>query len=237
MVNLLQRMPLNWVSDMNHTISDRFLSIGSFGLFGMVFSALKMTPSLWPFSPSLQLWKTFARLFQGLPSLRRIFSRPPYDNYKNSEEEEKYWEEAAKSQRILQQSDARYAGAEVRKRQDLTSYVPPLVMYYTPALLPEYRDAPRKKKEVKRYYISGKNYCKWHWMVFSGDDHPTIAEANKLRNLHSASELRMIDHIARMLPDDKVFSGKAHRARPWTPKYEAIWLAWFHSADRKAERS
>ncbi|KAF8164298.1 hypothetical protein BJ912DRAFT_1095821 [Pholiota molesta] len=216
MVNLLQGMPLKWVSDMNHTISYRFLSIGSFGLFGMVFSALKMTPSLWSFSPSLQLWKTFARLFQGLPSLRRIFSRPPYDNYMSSEEEEKG------------------RGAQATR---LDVVCPPLVMYYTPALLPEYRDAPRKKKEVKRYYISAKNYCKWHWMVFSGDDHPTIAEANKLRNLHSASELRMIDHIARMLPDDKVFSGKAHRARPWTPKYEAIWLAWFRSAERKAERS
>jgi hypothetical protein len=154
---------------MNHTISARILSIGRSGLFGMVFSALHMTPSLWAFSPSLQLRKTFARFFRGLPSLRRIFSRPPYDHYKNNEEEEKYWEEAARTQRVLQQSDARHAGAEVRNRQALTSYVPPLVMYYTPALLPEYRDAPRKKKEAKRYHISGKNYCKWHWMVFPGD--------------------------------------------------------------------
>jgi hypothetical protein len=188
-------MPLKWVSDMNHTISGRFLSIGSFGLFGMVFSALKMTLSLWPFS-SLQLWKTFARLFQGLPSFRRIFSRPPYDNYKSSEEEEKYWEEAARSHRILQQSDARYAGAEVRKRQDLTSYVPPLVMYYTPALLPEYRDAPRKKKEVKRYYISSKNYCKWHWMVFSGDVSATIRPGPPL-NATSSSYLSRIILLSR----------------------------------------
>lgn len=63
-------------------------------------------------------------------------------------------------------------------------------------------------------------------------DHPTVKEATKLRSLHTAADLWMIDHISRMRHDGKVFPG-AGRIRPaWTPKYHKIWLNWLNSPER-----
>ncbi|KAF9478425.1 hypothetical protein BDN70DRAFT_836073, partial [Pholiota conissans] len=137
----------------------------------------------------------------------------------NADEENRYWAETEKGRMALQQSDARYVGKEVR--QERSSSTPPLVMYYTPAL----PDVEQPKKEAKRY-ISCKNYCKWHKMVFPGRPHPDLREAHKLQKLHTGPELRMIDHIARMLTDDQVFSQRLHRRNP---NYRKIWLAWFRS--------
>jgi len=65
--------------------------------------------------------------------------------YSTQSHEDRYWKEAAGGQRDLQRSDARFVGAGVRKPTNPAPYVPPLVMYYTPALLPEYRDFQRGK--------------------------------------------------------------------------------------------
>lgn len=128
-------------------------------------------PLIWPLSYVWWLNQSSPLRFFRLPSWSGLLSsnHPPYQKYKSEAEEEKYWKEAESGQRVLRQSDARYAGVKVRRPDNTGPYVPPLVMYYTPALLPEYRDAPRRKRQIKQYHISAKNYCKWHWMVFPGE--------------------------------------------------------------------
>ena len=64
--------------------------------------------------------------------------------YATQSHEERYWKEAAGGQRDLQRSDARFVGAGARNPKNPALHVPPLVMYYTPALLPEYRDSQRR---------------------------------------------------------------------------------------------
>ena len=123
---------------------------------------------IWPLSYIRWLNQSSPLRFFALLSSGR---HPPYEKYASEAEEEKYWKEAESGQRVMRQSDARYAGIKVRRPGPANTdpYVPPLVMYYTPALLPEYRDAPRRKRQIKQYHISAKNYCKWHWMVFPGE--------------------------------------------------------------------
>jgi hypothetical protein len=70
--------------------------------------------------------------------------------YSTQSHEDRYWKEAAAGQRDLQRSDARFVGAGVRNPTNPAPYVPPLVMYYTPALLPEYRDSQRRKGKEAR---------------------------------------------------------------------------------------
>ena len=70
--------------------------------------------------------------------------------YSTQSHEDRYWKEAAGGQRDLQRSDARFVGAGVRNPKNPAPYVPPLVMYYTPALLPEYRDSQRRKGKEAR---------------------------------------------------------------------------------------
>ncbi|KIM42618.1 hypothetical protein M413DRAFT_408512 [Hebeloma cylindrosporum] len=69
--------------------------------------------------------------------------------YSNQLHEDRYWKEAAGGQRDLQRSDARFVGEGVRNPKNPAPYVPPLVMYYTPALLPEYRDSQTRKETGK----------------------------------------------------------------------------------------
>ncbi|PPQ95950.1 hypothetical protein CVT26_016116 [Gymnopilus dilepis] len=156
-----------------------------------------------------------------------VYRRPRY-TYMTPEMEEKYWKRATVGRRRLQRSDARYVGNMGKKLlKDREEELPPLVMSYTPALPPERR---KKAKKLRGYYISAKDYCKWHRMVFPGDDHPTLAEASRLRKMHDAEELKVIHRISRMLPDDEVFPRPNTQPRPWSPKYQRKWRRWrkFH---------
>ncbi|KAF8972091.1 hypothetical protein BDZ97DRAFT_1783119 [Flammula alnicola] len=238
MGNLLQRISLSWPpQEKEH----RFLIFGRNNLLcitpltiSLRITALKAMLSTWTFSFPGKLWQSIS--LSGFHSaalyVRRIFAPSLYETYKSTAEEDRYWKEAAEGQRELQRSDARYVGTKVRKPNTPVPQMPPTVMYYTPALLPEYRDSRRRKKAIKAYSISAKDYCKWHWMVFPGLYHPSIAEANKLRHLHPPDELQMIHCISRMLPDDKVFGNAGPNPRAWTPEYQKIWLDWFNSPDR-----
>lgn len=99
-----------------------------------------------------------------------------YTIYPTVSEEQKYWKQAARGQKELQRSDARFAGTKVCDLHPNTlpgePQLPPLVMYYVPALLPAYRDTgnsqPTLRNRHRKPYVSPKTYCKWHRMVFPG---------------------------------------------------------------------
>lgn len=107
-------------------------------------------------------------------TMRRVTGKaPPYDTYATDEEEQKYWEEASRSLRELQSSDAMYTGKKKIKARLKPVDPPPLVMYYTP-VLPRYQ---RTKEERRRTPLSYKQemrhrrkmtadiYIRWHWMT------------------------------------------------------------------------
>ena len=108
---------------------------------------------------------------------RLLFPTPPplpYDTYATPEDEERYWRSAERGLAVLRQSDARFVGADRPKRVRVPE-LPPLVMYYVPALLPQYRDAERNRKEVdpeelrkrrRMRILEPEEYCQWHRMVF-----------------------------------------------------------------------
>jgi len=81
--------------------------------------------------------------------LGRIVDRKQYDTYPTPSAEQKYWESAERGLRELRHSDARFVGSE-RPRNVRVPEMPPLVMYYVPALLPEYRDKRRELKTRRR---------------------------------------------------------------------------------------
>ena len=57
-------------------------------------------------------------------------------------------------------------------------------------------------------------------MVFKR--HPTLAQAAERMKYHSHRDLREIQRIARLLPDDEVF----HVRRSWSSKYSKMWKRW-----------
>ncbi|KAF4615917.1 hypothetical protein D9613_011283 [Agrocybe pediades] len=140
------------------------------------------------------------------------------------EAEQKYWEKSHIYHLKLQRTDARYTDPNNGRFKMPAKNEPPLVMYYTPAPPPpERKENPRK---LKRYYLAPRDYWKWHRMVFEGENHPTMAQAARLRSMHDPEELREIHRISRMLPNGKSF-------KPWNPKYRKKWLKW-REARRKA---
>ena len=100
--------------------------------------------------------------------------------YSAQSHEDRYWKEAAGGQRDLQRSDARFVGAGVRNPTKPAPYVPPLVMYYTPALLPEYRDSQRRKAKEAR----SKN-------PRQGRDENQAKEPQRKRKLNKRSNITM----------------------------------------------
>jgi hypothetical protein len=87
-------------------------------------------------------------------------TQPPFATYASEEEEQKYWKDAERYRKCLDTSDAR-----VLQRRRTGEREIPLVPYYTPALLPVYRDRRRPRKR-NDYFLSAKDFRKWHRMVF-----------------------------------------------------------------------
>ncbi|KAG1731979.1 uncharacterized protein EDB91DRAFT_702185 [Suillus paluster] len=166
----------------------------------------------------------FQRLYHALSStcirVRLLFPLPVrsrYESFPTLEAETKYWCIAARYRRHLAQSNARRPPHE-------TSEIP-LVSYYTPRLLPQYRDVRYSDEESGAYSISAKTFCKWHRMVFRGSHHPTLSQAAARIKYHSYRDLREIHRIARLLPDEEVFRVR----RPWSQKYSKIWKQWLNN--------
>lgn len=109
----------------------------------------------------------FLRIYHALSStcLRvRLFfpfpAHPRYETFTSPEAEAKYWCISARYRRHLAHSSARRPPHE-------TSEIP-LVTYYTPRLLPQYREVRCSDHKSIEYSISARTFCKWHRMVFQG---------------------------------------------------------------------
>lgn len=161
----------------------------------------------------------FQRLYHTLSStclrVRLLFpfpTRPRCGTFPTLEAEAKYWRIAARYRRHLAQSSARRPPHEASEI--------PLVTYYTPCLLPQYRDVRHPNEGSGEFSISAKTFCKWHRMVFRGSRHPTLAQAAVRMKYHSHRDLKEMQRIARLLPDEQVLR------RPWSPKYSNLWKQW-----------
>ena len=80
-----------------------------------------------------------------------------YKKYKNAHEADLYWHAAEQANRALQASNAANAPDGLS-----------LITYYTPKLLPPYRESITQDPEAKEVYISPRTFCKWHRMVHRG---------------------------------------------------------------------
>lgn len=91
-----------------------------------------------------------------------LFSKSPpvYSTYPDPISEEAYWKTALLGQRELASSNATIRSGNA---------TPGLIVYYTPALLPVYRDRDKKGTkgvEEGRVYISPRTFLEWHRLVF-----------------------------------------------------------------------
>ena len=73
------------------------------------------------------------------------------------EEEEQYWRASERLSRAFRASDGNRTPENI-----------PLVRYFTPKLLPMYREKEEDDPEAAEFYLHPKAYCKWHRMVFPG---------------------------------------------------------------------
>lgn len=126
----------------------------------------------WPRTVLKSALIIFARLQSLMFQLRGLGHTESLYTYMTPEAEKSYWKKAAAGQRNLQRSDARYVDMEGLPLRDGMPRLPPLVMYYIPALLPKRRRNPKKPK---RYFLSAKDYCRWHRMVFPGNVSGTVS--------------------------------------------------------------
>ncbi|EGO04217.1 hypothetical protein SERLA73DRAFT_67928 [Serpula lacrymans var. lacrymans S7.3] len=187
-------------------------------------NALKLLASSRPW-PNLLAW---------LPHFRAQKNKSQYDTYATREDEDRYWRSAARSRRRLAASDAHLGGnTPTVKRGEggndastLTSTPVPLVAYYTPRLLPSYRDTEGETDlEAEPFHIPARTFCKWHRMVFPGPHHPTLSEAPELMKRFSHRDLQEIQRISHLQADSDVFQ----RRLPWTPRYRTVWNNWLDS--------
>ncbi|KAH7903244.1 hypothetical protein BJ138DRAFT_1168400 [Hygrophoropsis aurantiaca] len=140
-----------------------------------------------------------------------------YATYTTTRDEARYWRTSARHRRLIDASDARTA---TNSSSTLTSI--PLVTYYTPRLLPSYRDCTASVSDTFEFRISARIFCKWHRMVFRGPLHPTLTQAASLMKYHSPRDLREIHRIAHLLPDAEVFNPLYKR----TNRYKRMWKDW-----------
>ncbi|KAF8901519.1 hypothetical protein CPB84DRAFT_1777523 [Gymnopilus junonius] len=232
MGNVLKRLSYTFSGDSHFPICGGIVSPGispidvSFRIKSFYLNLWRSCSSFLSRTISRSIWNIASRLRSVMLYLRRYGRVTSPYTYMTPQMEEKYWERAAASQRKLQLSDARYVDAKGLPLRDSLPQLPPLVMYYVPALPSE---KPKEPKKLKTYFLSTKNYCKWHRMVFPGDDHPTLIEASRLRKMHDLEELQEIHRISRMLSDDEVFQRPNVTPRPWTTKYQRKWQKWRRS--------
>lgn len=81
----------------------------------------------------------------------------PYSKYQCPQDIEAYWKEAGEGNERLRASNAASAPGGLQ-----------LITYYTPKLLPAYRQASSPDPEAREEYMSPKTFCKWHRMVHPG---------------------------------------------------------------------
>jgi hypothetical protein len=124
-------------------------------------------------------------------SFFNLFSKPPsvYTTYPDPVSEEAYWTSACSGQRELASSNT---------NTRLGTAIPGLIVYYSPALLPTYRErgkASKKGVEERRVYISPRTFLEWHRMVFPDSVCVNslclnVLHADKILNCQGSSDAR-----------------------------------------------
>lgn len=103
------------------------------------------------------------------------------DTYATPRAEAKYWRVADRYRRRLYSGNGTMFTPSMPSTVSRDDTVIPLVTYYTPRLLPLYRDRSGGKRtlreadvEAQEGRISPRTFCKWHRMVFQDAVSPTL---------------------------------------------------------------
>ncbi|KAF9224523.1 hypothetical protein BS17DRAFT_703158, partial [Gyrodon lividus] len=157
-----------------------------------------------------------------------------YNTYPTPRAEAKYWRVAGRYRRRLYSGDSTTSTvAPSSSRTSWSDEIVSVVTYYTPRLLPLYRDHHGGKRrsgdadaDAQECWISPKTFCKWHRMVFEGSRHPTLAQAAAQMKYYSNRDLREMQRIARLVPDEQVFRSRMNGKAKWMAKYSGMWKNW-----------
>ncbi|KAH7888208.1 hypothetical protein F5I97DRAFT_1792568, partial [Phlebopus sp. FC_14] len=141
--------------------------------------------------------------------------------YPTPRAEAKYWRIASRYRRRLYSAES---GKSSLESSDI-----PLVTYYTPRLLPLYRESEKRHANAEERRISPRTFCKWHRMVFRDLHHPTLAQAATRIKYHSNEDLREMQRIAKLLPDEQVFRVRGNVKG--TNKYRNMWRKWLENKE------
>ncbi|KAI6039240.1 hypothetical protein EDC04DRAFT_2568700 [Pisolithus marmoratus] len=151
--------------------------------------------------------------------------------YHTPHAEARYWQLAERYRRRLYSG-----GTQVQVQVELGSthtrscVSVQLVQYYTPRLLPVYREMGRNansKEPDATFTISPKTYCKWHRIVLPDRPHPTLTQAARQIKQHSPQDLREILRISRLAPVGKTFCADGDEERRPT-RYQELWHAYLN---------
>lgn len=92
----------------------------------------------------------------------------PYAKFETPEQEGRYWRSTEVAQRELSSSDARFSNPDSTQVWNTRNEKP--ILYYTPRLLPEYRDKHLESSNdagwSNKTTIPVKAFMKWHRLVF-----------------------------------------------------------------------
>jgi hypothetical protein len=132
-------------------------------VFAMIYASwLAILRSVPTWLPDIKKYISFQWIYSLSLWLLPCRERQGYVTYKTAKDEEQYWRSAALHRRRLASSDARFADLKTKDEAI------PLVMYYTPRLLPLYRTPRTLDAEANEYHLPARIFCKWHRMVFPG---------------------------------------------------------------------
>lgn len=154
-------------------------------------------------------------LWDFLPGLGR------YRHYRSSVEEQKWWDESARTRVFFARSDAR-VGSGISAHGCLSSV--PLITSYVPRLLPAYRDhsGGRVDDAASERELTPSVYHKWHRLVYPRENLPSRREAARMIRYLSTRDRQEIARIARLVTDEAA----AQKGFSPSPVYQDLWASW-----------
>ncbi|TFK66584.1 hypothetical protein BDN72DRAFT_141564 [Pluteus cervinus] len=104
----------------------------------------------------------------------------------------------------------------------------PVVSSYSPALLPEYRQYGKSRREERdsarwEELVDGEVFLKWHRMVYP-DKLISLTEAERALAKFSARDKREIYRMSQMLPDRVISSQRFKKKK--VKRYQGMWDEW-----------
>lgn len=201
----------------------------------------------------------FTRVLRGLGLPMLLWSKGNdamvLKRYASRIEEDRYWKQAERAQKVLNYSDSKNSGLSERKpgwiRCNARQERP--IIYYTPRLLPLYREVDEDSKAVtfNDATASAEAIVRWHWLVFydrvrifrdnlgSSSNfnqriHPTILDASALASRFDMQDSREISRMSNDLTRaDFVDTINTHEKCQLCQRHrhKERWIRWL---DRKA---